>query len=392
MKISLVVFLFSLILGLSACQSHQSVTLADVSPITDMYMDSSFPGYQQIPIESAQQIFMLDDDMRAMVRDELVNERNIYKRSRKLLEQIFNPNDADLVYTSGADLTAAQTYHQKIANCLSLTILAYALAQEADLLVYFQQVNIPEYWVRHGKVNMLAGHVNLLVKAKLTNKVVLFKSNSFVIDFDPYVFKRSFRTKSIDKNTIIAMFYNNKGAKFLADKDYTRAYAYFKRASEAAPTYSSGLSNLALLYRFTGHLTRAESLYRYAIKLDKTNLTAMANLAVLLRNEGELAEAEQIDHALKRKRAKNPYYHAMLADDAFYQGDPDQAVKHYKKAIKLAKNNHEFYFGLAKVYFNLNKIEQSKSAMRKALVLNRLPEIQRGYVAKMALLNQQRIN
>ncbi len=64
-------------------------------------------------------------------------------------------------------MTAAQAYHSKSANCMSLTIMAYAMATHAGMNVAFQEVDIPEYWVRNGKYSLLTGHVNLLVKSNV---------------------------------------------------------------------------------------------------------------------------------------------------------------------------------------------------------------------------------
>lgn len=375
---------------LIACQTSRTEVL---SLSDDIYIDSAFKGYEKVLIASEQEIFALDDEMRTMVATTLVVEHDLYKRTEKLLSTIFDPADVELTYTDGADLTARQAYHENIANCLSLTIMAYALAEEAGLPVYFQSVSIPEYWVRRGKVNVLTGHVNLLVQPKAKKRTqLLFGASSLVIDFDPYILKKSFASQVIAKKVIMAMFYNNKGAQALVDKDYVTAYAYMSKATKIAPAYSSGWSNLGLLYRFTGHLNRAELVYRHAMAIDKNNLTAMANLSILLSSQGNVSEAQELEQTLSRKRLNNPYYHALLADEAFYRGQSDQAVKHYKIAINLDKGNHEFYFALAKVYYSLDSISLAKRAMKKAIGLNSYPDIEKSYIAKLAFLQNKTVS
>ena len=272
---------------------------------------------------------------------------------------------------------------------MSLTILAYVLATEANLAVNFQSIDIPEYWVRNGQYNMLTGHVNLLIKQPRKANTFVFLDNGLLeIDFDPYAIKKSFPKKIISKDRILAMFYNNKGANHLANKNYDAAYAYFKASTKADKNFSSVWGNMGILYRVTGHNTLAEKNYRFAIDLDTDDLTALTNLSMLLGWQGKIEEMSKIDKALLSKRIKNPYYHALLADEAFYIGNNDQAVKFYKKALRLDKQNHEFYYGLAKVYYRMNKFLAAKKAIQKAIVLNKMTDIEEQYVAKLNFLKE----
>ena len=267
--------------------------------------------------------------------------------------------------------------------------MAYAIAKAADLDVVFQSVKVPEYWVRNGKMNMLTGHVNLRVMERRSpNKVVFFDRGIAEIDFDPYVVKKLFPKKVISKNTIIAMFYNNKGANAMVEGDYITAYAYLRAATEIDPEFSSAWGNLGILYRFNGYEQQAIDTYQYAININRDNLTAMANLSMLLHVNGEYEQAKSLDNFIMRQRANNPYYYALLADEKFYLGAYNEAIHHYRKAIKLNKNIHEFYFGLAKVYYMLDDIEKAQSYMKKAIAKNRIKQLDKQYVAKLDVLRQ----
>ena len=79
----------------------------------------------------------------------------------------------------------------------------------------------------------------------------------------------------------------------------------------------------------------------------------------------------------------------MLADEAFYKGKDKEAIKHYKKAIKLDKYVHEFYFGLAKVYYKQEKLDAAKQAMLKAISLNRSASVEYEYTAKLNFLKEK---
>jgi tetratricopeptide (TPR) repeat protein len=92
---------------------------------------------------------------------------------------------------------------------------------------------------------------------------------------------------------------------------------------------------------------------------------------------------------LKIKRERNPYYYALLADEAFYLGNYEGALLHYRKAIKLNNQAHEFYFGLAKVYYALNENNKAQNAIARAISYNRINSIDVMYLAKLDFLKNK---
>ena len=375
---------------LFACQSNNSNLTGSAFPSTSLYLDHQFIIPPLFNIESEQEIFMLDDEMRFMVENNLNNTRSHREKAMRLLKHIFSEEDIALSYSNNANLIARDTYHRKIANCMSLTILAYALAEKANLNVEFQQVDIPEYWVRNGQYNLLTGHINLLIKPIInSDKRIILGNDNIQIDFDPYISKQTFIKRKIGKNTVLAMFYNNKGGQALVDNQYDIAYQYFKAATQADHKFSPAWGNLAVLYRLTNSLIMAEKVYRHAIFINPKNLTSLANLAILLRSQHKYLEADDIEKQLLFKRRKNPYYHAVLADESYYQQDYSAALKHFKQALKLKNNVHEFYFGLAKVYYQMNRLSEAKRAMQKALSLNKAKSTEHQYIAKLNFLKAE---
>lgn len=380
-----------MLLGLTACQSTPNYQQAANKSSSSLYLDEKFENFESIYIESEKEIFALDDEMKAMVKEKLLSERDDKRKATKLLKHFFNSEQMSLAYKAGANVIASQAYQNREANCLSLTIMAYALAKAANLNVAFQSVKIPEYWVRNGRVNMLTGHVNLKVlEQRAPNKMVILDRSVAEIDFDPFVVKKSFAKKVIDKKTVIGMFYNNKGANAMIDGDYKTAYAYLKAATEIAPDFSAAWGNLGILYRFKGYEQQAIDTYQYAINRSINNLTAMSNLSMLLHIKGEYEQAKKLDTFIMRKRANNPYYYALLGDEKFYIGAYSQAIHHYRKAIKLNENIHEFYFGLAKVYYMLDDVEKAQSYMKKAIAKSRIKRFDEQYIAKLDMLKQSK--
>jgi len=372
---------------LIACQSSQQFQAKQSISPTSLYLDSDYYTHNPVHIETEQEVFQLDASMRAMVQDKLVNGLTAKQKSHILLEHLFNEENIALSYAGNANVTATQAYHRKVANCMSLTILAFALADEAGMNVSFQQVDVPEYWVRNGQYSLITGHVNLLIKESANvYKRTIWGQTPTRIDFDPFVAKKRFPSRTIKKHTLLAMFYNNKGAEELVKNNYLLSYQYLKKATQTDSQFSSAWGNLGILYKLSGHYDMAENAYRHALSLDKDNLTSLGNLALLLNKDGREAEAKPIEEYLHKLRIKNPYYHALLANEAFFNGDYQKALHHYKKAIQLDDEQHEFYFGLAKAYYHQNELSLARRAMSKAVALTKAKDTQSQYIAKLNFL------
>jgi Flp pilus assembly protein TadD len=374
---------------LVACQSNQISKHQKIITPTNLFLDSAFQSNSHTHIETEQEIFQIDNAMRNMVKQEINNHLSAKQKVSKLIEHLFDKNKIALEYLGNANLTAIDTYHSKTANCMSLTILAYALAKEAGLDIYFQNVKVPEYWTRNGQYSLLTGHVNLLVKENSKSSKHLAWGNKTTIDFDPAIAKKRFPSKIIDKNTLLAMFYTNKGADALIDNNLSLAYQYFKKATMTDSNSSSAWGNLGILYKLTGHNALAEKAYRHSINLEENNLTALGNLALLLHSEGRNMEAAQIEKNIHKRRIRNPYYYALLGNEALFAHHYEDAIKHLKKAIALDDDQHEFYLSLSKVYYRQGQLNLARSTMKKAIALTQAKDTQREYIAKLDFLNYQ---
>ncbi|WNC70516.1 hypothetical protein RGQ13_10245 [Thalassotalea psychrophila] len=380
-------YFFSLCVFLTACSSkHAGLVDIDTSKLLN---DEAFPSYTNYPIETKKQIYALDNEMNDFVHSSLMHEQDPSKRARLLLKKLFHRSPEDLRYQNGANLTATQAFHQNTANCLSLTILAYSLANEADLTIKFQEVLIPEYWIREGSYNMLTGHVNLKVVGDSKSPfVVVWNGKETVIDFDPYSVKKHFPKNIISKNRVTAMFYNNKGAQALVRNEFDLAYAYFRASIKQEPDFSPVWGNLGLLYKRIGLQDYAEQSYLASVNYNYKNYNAWNNLAILVTEQERHEEATKIYSYIHKARMENPYYHGLLGDEAFYNGEYKLAINHYKKAKSMLGKEHEFYFGLAKSYYKLGNYKQSEYYLLKAKRYARFKDIEDKYQSKLNLLSR----
>ena len=352
---------------LTACQSapkpklnydHQSLLIAE----------STFAG-DITAVETEQQIYALPEPVRSELQRILNTTNGITERSKVLLKYIFSFARDELIYDNSATKTASETLAVGKANCLSLSILAYSMAKEAGLNAVFQDVAIPEYWTSEQNTTWLNGHVNLrLVQNTLPENhsgVILF-GRDVVVDFDPAILKQRFSTTQLNKQRVTAMFYNNKAAEQLNRFQDAQAYQYYLAAVEVDPSFAVTWANLGVLYRRYGLDQQAEQVYKHSLKLDPTSINTMSNLAYLYSKSQRQDEAAELMQHVDQARKNNPYYYLMLGNEALRRNDTAEAIAQYQQAVRLDKNNHEAYFGLAKAYFQLNDNVQAERYLQRA--------------------------
>ncbi|MCV2884746.1 tetratricopeptide repeat protein [Aestuariibacter sp. AA17] len=373
------------VLLVSGCQStHVQEVAAPVQVIND----TAFPDHTLFAIESPDEIFALNEEARQFIRTEIKPVMDVHARMKTLARKIFDRTDFNLLYMASANTVASETFDNRAANCLSMSILTYSLAKEAGFEVKFQEVDIPEYWTRQAGFSLLNGHINLQMFPRTEVNVIHLMSSGLEVDFDPQPIRQHFPKRYVDKSTVLAMFYNNKGAEALLKASYSKAYAYFKEAVKFDAQFDSVWVNLGLLYRFNGFHQLAEMSYDHALAIAPGNMTAVENLAYLYRITGREQLADALSTKVELARKDNPYYHFILGEQAFEKALFDDALEHYRTALRLDRSKHEVYFGLAKVYYQLGDISRSQRYLERAKAKSRNDQDRERYQGKLNLFSK----
>ncbi|MBU2971322.1 tetratricopeptide repeat protein [Pseudoalteromonas sp. C2R02] len=364
-KISLLIIITQFILA--GCANTKSSAQASPPPLTLFSNQTQFKDFE---VESYDEIFELSDELKAQLVKNIPNKKPSMKTAKDLLHFIFNSANNNLDYQSGATLTANQTFKQQNANCLSLSIMAFSMAEHLGLEANFQRVFIPEYWALENGFNLLTSHINLKLQFDQTKfdgvQRLYDVSDGVVVDFDANSRKEKFKTKEINKHTVAAMFYNNKGAIAMVNGRYNEAYHYLKSATKIASRYSPAWGNLGILFRIKNQNSHAELAYQYALELDPANNTAKGNLGILFEMTDRIEQAQVIKRELDAKRQSNPYYHIAKGNEAYVQKFYREAISYYKKSTELDRKLHEPYFGLARSFYQLGDYKKAKRYLKSA--------------------------
>ncbi|HMA08771.1 MAG TPA: hypothetical protein VKP68_12945, partial [Ramlibacter sp.] len=248
------------VLGLVACAGVPVGTAVPQLP----WRDAAF-GYDGAPVAvSREELFQLDpqllDRLQALAPETLSTEQ----RLNALLATVFGPDGRGFSYMAGHSTTAAQTWRLQRGDCLSLTVLTYAVARAMNMAAQMQEVQTPVLYDRRGGLDFVNQHVNVLFLRARRMPLEGTGFRDVIVDFEPDLASARVGL-ALSEDAILARYYNNIAAEQLAQGHSALAYAHFQAAILADPAYAASYGNLAVLYRGAGLAAEAEQLLRLAL-------------------------------------------------------------------------------------------------------------------------------
>ncbi|MBL0122437.1 MAG: hypothetical protein IPP88_06785 [Betaproteobacteria bacterium] len=354
------------VLILAGCASAPSVRIVAV-PAHILWRDQEF-HYDAAPVPvGIRELFALDAGLLSALEASGMKDASTQKRVDYLISLLFGPGLNAFPYAGNESTIAAETWRARRGNCLSLSVLAYSIAKALNLPAQLQEVRVPQYFNRHGNVDFVERHVNVLIKneARLHLKNGTMTSGNVVIDFEPQTgwLRAGF---ALSDESVLARYYNNVAADYFARDNLVPAYAWFKAAIQADEHYASSYSNLAQLYKRKGIADSAEQLLLHAIALDGTDDTPVRSMHQLLVAQGREDEGLKYANLLQARQEKNPYYWLGRGIDYLQGAKYVDAVSALERAEALTTGFDEVHRYLAIAYWRSG--EQAK-AQRQLTVL-----------------------
>jgi Flp pilus assembly protein TadD len=331
------------------------------APMADVpWRDSAFAFNAASVAVDKQTLFQLDAALLSEMAEAGRVTTSDQERLDLLIATVFGPERRSFPYSAGHSTVAAETWRRKKGDCLSLTVLTYALAKALGLSAAMQDVRVSPVFSRSGSIDLLSGHVNLLIEghARLHLENHPAQAGDVILDFDPEI-GWSRRGTILSENEILARYYNNAGAEYLAKEQASLAYAYFKAAILAAPNYASSYGNLAQLYVRAGFDADAEKLLVEDIALNSDDFFAMRSLTRLMESQGRQQEAAKYSQMLQVRQSRDPYYWIGVGLAGLNEGDPNKAVGAFERAQELTVGFAEVHRYLAIAYWRAGKREQA---------------------------------
>lgn len=336
-----------LLVALGGCASVRQTPSASDVP----WHDEVFAYDAKLVTVNKEELFRLDPELVRRLQDPAIQSLSAPKRLEHLLAMLYGAEMKPYRYAAGHSTVAADTWRHGRGDCLSLTVLTYAMARELRLISQMQEVKVPVSFDRRDGVDFANEHVNLLVRESGLSVWThgRLDAKDMIVDFEPQLGGNR-EGKALSDEAILARFYNNRGAEYLVDDQRALAYAYLKAAILVNPAYSSTYANLAQLYQRAGLMDDAEHLLRQAIELSNRPLVPLSALHRLLLAQGREGQALEIGRLLQSQRERDPYYWIGLGLSRLNQGRTRQAIDAFEEAQQLTSGFDEVHRHLAAAY------------------------------------------
>lgn len=352
--------------SLAACSvtNTQDATLLEIqapstAQITALLASKQGGSNVDISLYPEDNILAVSAEMRHFVDENVPAALSPRARLSYLLDSMVRPSQLGLTYNPGITLNASDTFEQGVGNCLSLTSLFIALAREAKLDVYYNEVTIPPSW------DMISD--NSMVFYKHINAVVDFgKNDKEVVDLSVGYYEYHYPQHRVSEQQAAAQHYNNRGAEFLNLGNNDKAQLYFQRALYLDPEAGHIWGNLGTLLRRQGRAVDAEVAYRHAITLNANDQVAISNLGRLYREQGNKDKARELEKASESFRRKNPFWLYSSAKAEYERGQFDEALDLVQQAIRLDRKEHRFYRFASLIYYRQGKLVRAQQFSDKA--------------------------
>jgi len=157
----------------------------------------------------------------------------------------------------------------------------------------------------------------------------------------------------------------NLGAVLSILRRYDEATRAFERAIALSPKEIRAYLGLGKLYAAQGDIDNANRCFKAVIKLDP-----QGKLGSIARRSLQTVDLSQDDIELTEEDKENVDELYLQGYQYFIHGDYENAVRYYKKYLKLKESDAEVWASLASCQLRLGKSQEAIASIRKALMLN----------------------
>ena len=328
-------------------------------------------------------IMALDDDLRDYVISKVNGDPQARSRLRKLIRGMIDDGLLTMDYDANRTHTAIETFETRQGNCLSFSILFAALAREANLDVTFQMVDIPPSFRADGEMVILNNHINVRVKG--VRRDINF-AGDYVVDFNTAEYNGNYDTRKVDDNYAVALYFSNVAVESMQAGDSEKAFRFLRKGIETDPAIAGIWVNLGVMYSRNQHYNLAVRAYQQALSIQPSNKSALVNLASALHHLGREEESAHYAKKVAYYRNRHPYYHYYQAQAAYQDSRLEDALAYLADAIKLKRDEHQFYFLRGLVHQQMKEYDLAAKDYEQARDTAETAQLISGYTRKLEAL------
>ncbi|MFT4797145.1 MAG: Flp pilus assembly protein TadD [Candidatus Azotimanducaceae bacterium] len=299
----------------------------------------------------------LDDDLKAALDARIDARWRPVRKLRALRSFLFSEEEVGISYDASSSRTAMGTYRSGEGNCLAMTNLFVAAGRYVGLDASYQTVSVKPTWDHEGETMIRYKHIVAAGR---------IEDDTYVVDFLPTFLIGDRPSEKIDDFAAMALYFNNLGAEALVKGQTELSIEHLRQALALSPDNADSWNNMGAAMRRAGNNRVAVFAYYQALQKDAYNYSALSNLARYYESEGRADEALEIAARVGRYRRRNPYYHYFVAKLVYQEGLPNEAQEILNSAIRLKRDEPEFYEASAQISRALGNEVESDRYLAKA--------------------------
>ena len=306
-------------------------------------------------------ILALSDDLKVFVDTHIDRKWRTKRRLKELRRLLFSPEFFSIEYQSGVTKTAIETYQSRSGNCLSMTNLFIAMARYSGIDAHYHLVSARPKWDQSGSTLIWTRHIN--------STGVLRNGDRYILDFLPQLRAIRGEMETVSDQYAQAIYYSNLGAEAILSQQFEKALGYLRLALNIEPQMADVWNNMGATQNRLKRADLAKASFQQAILLDAFNNTAMSNLSRIYFVEGSVELGNYFADKVAKYRKKNPYYRYAIAKSALLAKDYIKAREELDAAIRLKKDEADFFDALAEVYDGLGDEEKQLLSLKMAKLI-----------------------
>jgi tetratricopeptide (TPR) repeat protein len=262
-----------------------------------------------------------------------------------------------MTYQEDATYTVGEAFVARKANCLTFTLMVLALAKEAGLEAYPQEMGETLSWREVDGTVYRDNHINAGVRVGSHRYTIDPAADLVFVGKTPVV---------VSHERLLAHYYNNVAVDRLQEGQLPAALKDMAVALTLDPGYATLWSNVGVMRLRAGDAAAAEHAYVHALALDPKDASALFNMVQLLDRRGDRRESFYRQR-LSRVEQKDPLQQYLEGLDYERSGNYARAIASLQRAIQLKRDEHRFYATLARVYQRAGDTKRARSALASAI-------------------------
>ncbi|MFT3757047.1 MAG: tetratricopeptide repeat protein [Pseudoxanthomonas sp.] len=329
---------------------------------------------------AASQVLEIPEELRRMLKAQVVVPSRAPKlRLDKLMAFMFDKDTGlGMEYQHDASYTVEQAFHTRRANCLTFTLMSLALAREAGLPAFAQEIDRALSWDE--------ADGNLVVQSNHVNTGVMVDGRLYTIDVARDELLMQTTPRRIDDARLLSYYYNNRAMELAIAGDPT-SETWLRTAMATDDSHAAVWNNAGVMALRRGDRDVAERDFLTALKYNPKHTGALSNLVGFHQRQGNAERSAYWQRRAERTLRNDPFHQYVIGQQAEQRGDLARALQHYRRAVRLDDNEHLFHFALARVYLHQGKNQQAGDEMALAHKLS-TGEKRNRYQAKLEILRK----